>query len=114
MVEVRYKSLKLRERSPDIGQRELARGLGISLGKTSYCPRALAGTGWVKTDNFCNSRSKLAYAYLLTPQGMRRKAEIALHFLQRKMDGLEAIKQEIEELQRELAERSATFGRLSD
>ena len=104
MVEIHYKILKLLEQSPDISQRELARELGISLGKANYCLRALADKGWIKINNFRNSQNKLAYAYLLTPKGIKQKAEITLQFLHRKMDEFETIKQEIEELQRELAE----------
>ena len=104
MVEIQYKILKILEQNPDISQRELARELGVSLGKANYCLRALTDKGWIKINNFRNSQNKLAYAYLLTPQGMKQKAEITLHFLQRKMTEFEAIKQEIEELQRELAD----------
>ena len=104
MVEIHYKILKILEQNPDISQRELARELGVSLGKANYCLRALADKGWIKINNFRNSQNKLAYAYLLTPQGMKQKAEITLHFLQRKISEFEAIKREIEELQRELAE----------
>lgn len=102
MVEISYKLLKLLEERPDISQRELARELGVSLGKTNYCMKALVDKGWVKVDNFRNSQNKLAYAYILTPKGVSEKAKVTLNFLQRKRSEFEAIRQEIEQLQREV------------
>ena len=102
MVEISYKLLKLLEARPDISQRELARELGVSLGKTNYCVKALVDKGWVKVDNFRNSQNKLAYAYILTPKGVSEKAKVTLNFLQRKRSEFEAIKKEIEQLQREV------------
>ena len=102
MVEISYKLLKLLEERPDISQRELARELGISLGKTNYCVKALVDKGWVKVNNFRSSGNKLAYAYILTPKGMSEKAQVTLSFLQRKRGEFERLKQEIEQLQREV------------
>jgi EPS-associated MarR family transcriptional regulator len=102
LVEISYKLLKLLEERPDISQRELARELGVSLGKTNYCMKALVDKGWVKVDNFRNSQNKLAYAYILTPKGVSEKAKVTLNFLQRKRSEFEAIRQEIEQLQREV------------
>ena len=102
MVEISYKLLKLLEARPDISQRELARELGVSLGKTNYCVKALVDKGWVKVDNFRNSQNKLAYAYILTPKGVSEKAKVTLSFLQRKRNEFEAIKKEIEQLQLEI------------
>jgi len=98
--------LRLLEARNGLSQRDLARELGISLGKVNYCLNALIDKGWVKARNFRNSRNKLGYAYLLTPRGMDNKATIAMHFLQRKMTEYEALKAEIEQLQREVGERA--------
>ena len=65
--------LKLIERAPDFSQRELARELGVSLGKAHYLLRALVGKGWVKANNFRRNDSQSAYAYLLTPAGIGEK-----------------------------------------
>ena len=46
--EVRYRLLKLLEPNPRLSQREVARELGISLGKVNYCLRALVEKGWIK------------------------------------------------------------------
>ena len=97
-----YQVLKLIEAQPDITQRELARRLGVSLGKTNYCLKALIDKGWIKANNFRNSHNKLAYFYVLTPKGLEQKAIITRRFLQRKMREYENLKQEIERLKREI------------
>jgi hypothetical protein len=56
----------------------------MSLGKANYCLKGLINKGLVKVENFKNSRNKIQYAYLLTPQGMSEKSKLTLHFLQRK------------------------------
>ena len=102
--EIHYRILRLLDARPDISQRQLASELGVSLGKTNYCLQALLRKGWIKADNFKNSHNKIAYTYLLTPEGVERKAKIAVRFLKRKMTEFEAIKQEIEQLREEVAE----------
>jgi len=56
---------------------------------------------WIKAETFKNSRNKIGYAYLLTPEGIERKAKIAVRFLTRKTAELEAIKRDIEQLRTE-------------
>jgi len=99
--EYRYKILKELESNPEISQRELAKGLGISLGKTNYCIKALIERGLIKANNFRNSQNKQAYMYYLTPKGIEAKAGITLKFLKFKMAEYETLKSEIEHLQRE-------------
>jgi EPS-associated MarR family transcriptional regulator len=94
--EVRYRILKLLEENPRLSQRELARELGMSLGRANYCLRSLIGKGWIKVANFKNSRNKAAYMYLLTPRGIQHKAEVTLRFLQRKTREYEELRAEIE------------------
>ena len=101
--DVHYRLLKLLEERPDASQRELAVALGISLGKINYCIRALLDRGWIKATNFKNSNNKLAYAYLLTPQGIEAKARITARFLLRKMAEYEALEREIAQLKAEVA-----------
>ena len=96
-----YHVLKALEANPNLSQRELAKQLGISLGKTNYCLKALVDKGWVKAKNFKNSQNKLAYAYLLTPKGIDEKARLTLSFLERKRQEYEALKKEIEALAKE-------------
>lgn len=104
MDDTHYRLLRLLEAQPELSQRDLARGLGTSLGKLNYCLNALIDKGWVKVRNFRNNRNKLGYAYLLTPRGIEHKATITGQFLQRKMAEYEALKGEIEQLRREVGE----------
>lgn len=100
--EYRYKILKLVESNPSISQRELARQLGISLGKTNFCLKALIDVGLLKATNFRNNKNKLAYMYLLTPRGIEEKASITMRFLKYKIQEYENLRAEIKELQREV------------
>jgi len=93
--------LRLIDASPQITQREMARELGISLGKANYCLRALLSKGFVKAQNFRNSANKRGYVYLLTPEGVAAKADLTRHFLARKREEYDALRIEIERLQRE-------------
>ena len=98
-----YKLLKLIEANPAIQQREMAKVMGISLGKANYCLKALVQKGLVKMDNFRRADNKLAYSYLLTPSGIEAKARLTVSFLKHKVAEYEAIRNEIEELQRDAA-----------
>ncbi|MGB5326264.1 MAG: MarR family EPS-associated transcriptional regulator [Pseudomonadales bacterium] len=96
--EISYKLFKLIEQNPDISQRELAREMGVSLGKANYCLKSLRDKGWLKVRNFKNSNNKIAYAYVLTPKGVVEKAKLSSSFLQRKASEYEMLKGEIEKL----------------
>lgn len=100
--EIHFRLLRVLETTPEISQRELARHLGISLGKANYCLKALIDKGLIKVRNFGNNPNKLAYAYLLTPSGVEEKARITVHFLRRKVAEYEALEREIEQLRREV------------
>jgi EPS-associated MarR family transcriptional regulator len=104
--EISYRLFRLIEQSPDISQRELARSMGISLGKVNYCLKVLIDKGWLKAHNFKNSNNKIAYAYVFTPKGLREKAKITTRFLKSKVREYEILKREIEQLQREISENS--------
>lgn len=93
-----YTLLKTLEENPSLSQRDLAKKLGISLGKVNYCLKSLVEKGSVKANNFRNSHNKLAYAYLLTPRGIEQKARMTVEFLQIKVREYEQLKAEIEEL----------------
>lgn len=96
--ESRYRILRLIEENPAISQREVARELGVSLGKANFCLRALIEKGIVKANTFCNSRNKRAYIYVLTPRGIEERARITLRFLKQRLAEYEAVEKEIAEL----------------
>lgn len=97
-----FRVLSLLEQNPDMSQRELARALGVSLGGINYSLKALIERGMIKAQNFTKSESKLAYAYVLTPQGISEKTQLMARFLKRKMEEYDALKTEIESLQHTL------------
>ena len=100
--EVRYRLLNYLSQHPDASQRDLARELGISLGKANYCLHALMEKGLVKARNFTNSRNKAAYAYILTKKGMEEKISVTTAFLRRKIEEYDTIAGEIERLRAEV------------
>lgn len=105
--ESRYHILRLIEQNSAISQREIARELGISVGKVNFCLKALIEKGILKADSFLNSRNKRAYAYILTPQGIEEKAKVTLRFLKRKVDEYEALQREIAEIREQARKLSA-------
>ncbi len=102
-----YGLLKTLEDNPGLSQRDLAKRLGVSLGKINFCLNALIEKGCLKVNNFRNSDNKLAYAYLLTPQGVEQKARMTVEFLQIKVREYERLRAEIEELRREAGQRGS-------
>lgn len=102
--ETHLRVLRILESNPEITQRELAARLGVSLGKVNYCLKALIDKGWIKANNFKNNHQKAAYAYLLTPRGIDAKSRITLAFLKRKIAEYEILRDEIEQLHKEVAD----------
>jgi EPS-associated MarR family transcriptional regulator len=99
--ENRYKILKLLESNPEVSQRELAKTLGISLGKANYCLKAIIEKGWVKVSNFKKNPNKKPYVYLLTPRGIEEKSKVTLRFFKYKQSEYALLQVELEELRKE-------------
>jgi EPS-associated MarR family transcriptional regulator len=98
----RLRILRLIEELPETSQRELARKLGVSLGKTHYLLKALLQKGLVKVNNFRRSDNKRAYAYFLTPRGFAAKLDLTKAFLCHKEAEYQALTEEIALLRHEL------------
>lgn len=98
------KVLREIKESPELTQREIAARLGISVGKANFLMKSLIGKGFVKAHNFKNSNNKIAYLYVLTPQGMEARARATYHFLRRKMEEYERLQVEIQRLKQEVRE----------
>jgi EPS-associated MarR family transcriptional regulator len=96
-----FRVMRMLQDNPDLTQREIAQQLGVSTSGLNYCLNALIDKGWIKVQNFQNSKNKFKYVYLLTPQGIAEKMALTDRFLKRKMTEYEALKSEIESLQRE-------------
>jgi EPS-associated MarR family transcriptional regulator len=99
----------LRELSRDstLSQRDLAGRLGLSLGRVNYIVNSLIRMGLVKARRFKNSRNKLAYRYVLTPDGICRKVQVTRRFLQERILEYERLQREIEELKSEAAREAS-------
>ena len=111
--EIRYRLLNLLAEHPDASQREVARELGVSVGKVNYCLQALVRKGLLKVSNFRNSRNKSAYLYVLTRRGIEEKVNVTYQFLRRKVDEYDVLVKEIERLKSEVLqhERQSNSGR---
>lgn len=97
-----FRVLRLLQDNPDLTQREIAKKLGLSTSGLNYCLNALIDKGWVKVQNFSQSKNKFGYIYVLTPQGISEKISLTSRFLKRKLNEYETLKGEIEGLQREI------------
>ncbi len=91
-----FRVLRLLQENPDLTQREIAERFGISTSGLNYCLKALIDKGWVKVQNFSQSKNKFGYIYVLTPQGIAEKMTLMSSFLKRKMADYDALKMEIE------------------
>ncbi len=99
--EYRYRILRLLEKNPTASQRDIARELGVSLGRVNFCLQALVEKGLIKVNNFRKNESRRGYLYYLTPKGMQEKARVTVRFLKIKLDEYENLKLEVARLQRE-------------
>ena len=84
------------EQNPALTQRALAQKLEISLGKVNFFINALIDKGIIEAKNFKNAKNKLAYTYLLTPEGIRIKFQLIQQFLDWKTREYERLKEELE------------------
>ncbi len=102
--EIQFEVLRRLHQTPELSQRALARELGISLGSINYCFHALVDKGWIKMQNFSQSKHKMGYIYLLTPDGVAEKSALTARFLKRKLEEYEILREEIENLRAEMPE----------
>ena len=85
-----------------ITQRSLAEKLNVSLGSINYCLKALIGKGFIKAENFKNSKNKLSYMYFLTPKGLVEKLNLTKKFLLFKKNEYLQIQKDIKKLENDL------------
>ena len=96
-----FQILKSLEQDSRFTQRQLSNNLGVSLGKVNYCVKSLIEKGFIKVNNFRNSKNKIQYSYLLTPKGLEEKTKLTLDFIRIKTQEYDVLKQEIESLKQE-------------
>ena len=82
-------------KDPEASQRELAKELGLSIGKLNYCLKALKEKGFIKIQNFNKNPKKVKYLYYLTPKGVLKKTKVTINFMKRKMIEYEELKKEL-------------------
>lgn len=102
--EIRYRLLRVLSQDTNLSQRDMAKCIGISLGKINFCLSELAENGMIKVNRFKSAKKKIPYTYMLTPFGLEEKAKLTLTFLKRKLAEYEEIKHQIRELAREVGE----------
>jgi EPS-associated MarR family transcriptional regulator len=102
--EIRYRLLKILSQQSSLTQRDMAKQMGISLGKVNYCLSELAKRGLIKVHRFKSAKNKIPFTYMLTPHGLEEKARLTANFLRRKMAEYEEIRRQIAELSREVQE----------
>jgi EPS-associated MarR family transcriptional regulator len=101
--DARYRVMRLLEANPEMSQRQVARELGMSLGKINRCVQDLIRKGWIKAQGIRNHRNRVAY--LITRRGLREKADLTIRFLHVKMREHERLRAEIEQMQEETQRR---------
>ena len=99
--EVHLRVLRLVHANPELSTRKIAEDVGISNGSAFYVLTALVEKGFLKLDDFKNSKSKGSYVYLLTSKGVREKSLLTSRFIERKREEYKDLRAEIEALERE-------------
>ncbi len=102
--EITHKLFTFIEQHPNLSQPELAREMGISLGKTNCCIKGPIERSLLKARNFKNSNNKIAFAYMLTPTGLSEKAKITARYLKHKVHEYETLKIKIDKLRQQVSE----------
>ena len=102
--EIRYRLLKILSQESNLTQREMAKRMGISLGKVNFCLSELAKKGLIKVNRFKSAKNKIPYTYILTPRGIEERASLTVSFLRIKIREYEEIKRQIRELTAEIEE----------
>ena len=98
--DARFRVLNIINQNPRMTTREIAKELRISNGSAYYLLTSLIDKGFVKLLNFSQNKQRLRYSYLLTPRGIREKSLITNKFLARKKLEFEALRDEIESLEK--------------
>ena len=99
--EIYLKLMRLVQANPSMQQRDIAKALGISLGKANSCINALVKKEFLKIETVRTSENRVSYAYWLTPKGKAEKAKLIGRFLVQKREEYELLKGEFDLLEQE-------------
>ena len=100
--DAKFRVFQIINENPQMTTREIAQKVGISNGSAYYLLTSLIDMGFIKLSNFKDSSQKVKYSYLLTPKGIREKSIITSKFLVRKKKEFEALRQEIDSLEKSI------------
>ena len=100
--DAKFRVFQIINENPQMTTREIAQKVGISNGSAYYLLTSLIDMGFLKLSNFKDSSQKIKYSYLLTPKGIREKSLITNKFLVRKKQEFEALRKEINSLEKTL------------
>ena len=106
--EIRYRLLKILSQESNLSQREMAKKMGVSLGKVNYCLAELTKKGLIKVHRFKSAKNKVPYTYMLTPRGLEEKGKLTVTFLRRKLTEYNEIRRQIRELAGEIETEELT------
>lgn len=90
--DIYLRGMRILKENPGLSEREWVWRLGVSVGGSNYCLKALMDKGLVKMKNFAHSKNK--FVDVPAPIGTAEKAAITHRFLQRKVCKPEALKSE--------------------
>ncbi len=91
-----FEILRELHKKPLSSQRELATGLGFSLGKLNYCLKELQKKGLIKFQNFQRKSDKINHLkYVITPKGIAERTKLTINFMKRKMQEYDELKKEL-------------------
>ena len=102
--DAKLRVMQILNENPQLTTREIANAVGISNGTAYYLLTSLIDMGLIKLSNFNKSSRKIKYSYILTPKGIREKSSITSKFLVRKKKEFEALRQEIDSLEKSIGE----------
>ena len=92
--------MQIINQNSELSTREIAQKVGISNGSAYYLLTSLIDMGFVRLSNFKQNSQKTKYSYLLTPKGIREKSLATRKFLVRKKKEFEALREEINSLEK--------------
>lgn len=98
-----FELLYLLETEPELGQREIAARLGISLGHVNNRLKILMSKGSIEFAKPGDTSDKSPHAYRLTPSGASNRLAQTERFLRDKLAEYERLKAQIDDLQRTVA-----------
>jgi EPS-associated MarR family transcriptional regulator len=98
--ELELEILRNLEENPSLTQRQMAKDLDVSLGKTNYLIQSLIKKGALIASNFKTSENKLGYLYVITPKGIEERRKLTMLFLKRKAEEFDKLKKEMERIEK--------------